>query len=463
MPIFMTKIHYLTVGGWDEHYPTNGVVADWDFFLKCELAGYEMFTDYHTPFYHFAQIATGEVDTEYVNEVIKIIYEINKEDTNKSPETREPIKLIINSIGGLIYDGFGLVDVIELSETPIHTYSHGCVMSMALSIGVVGHYRYASKRTTFMYHESSWGIELEKLKWHIQEVEEGKKMMKMYDEIITSNTNIPLKKLMSIRKTVNKNPTKEGVKIQFILPETLQGDAKATVTQKLQSKLTQGLAQYNLTIENAMRYTKSVRAAAKYLGCSYQHLKPYMKMFKVDENDPNSPTLFDVHLNRHGKGIPKFLPNKRKEPNVKLIFEQGSLPFTKMVLFASQEQLTNKDIDEYMHLSPQRLEGESDHFHDKWKDLYPNIPKNPTNPFAPDPMSPHPPIQPDFWSIPWATKQEFEQLKKEVEDMKKLLIRAKEYDEKTGQPDCEMEEKVALLKKVAELVGVDLSEIFGKK
>ncbi|VDM10415.1 unnamed protein product [Wuchereria bancrofti] len=75
-------------------------------------------------------------------------------------------------------------------------------------------------------------------------------------------------------------------------------------------------------------------------------------------------------------------------------------------------------------------------------------------------MSPHPPIQPDFWSIPWATKQEFEQLKKEVEDMKKLLIRAKEYDEKTGQPDCEMEEKVALLKKVAELVGVDLSEIF---
>jgi hypothetical protein len=76
-------------------------------------------------------------------------------------------------------------------------------------------------------------------------------------------------------------------------------------------------------IENAMRYTKSVRAAARYLGCSYQHLKPFMKNLKVDESDPNSPTLFEIHLNPHGKGIPKNLPNKRKEPNVKRIFTEG--------------------------------------------------------------------------------------------------------------------------------------------
>ena len=73
----------------------------------------------------------------------------------------------------------------------------------------------------------------------------------------------------------------------------------------------------------AMKYTKSIRAAARYLGCSYQHIKPYFKMFKVDETDPNSPTLFDVHLNQHGNGIPKFLPNRRKEPNVKRIFTEG--------------------------------------------------------------------------------------------------------------------------------------------
>jgi hypothetical protein len=77
-------------------------------------------------------------------------------------------------------------------------------------------------------------------------------------------------------------------------------------------------------IETAMRYTKSVRAAAKYLGCSYHHLKPFMKVLKMDDSDPNSLTLFEAHKNQNGKGIPKFLPNKRKEPNVKNIILTGT-------------------------------------------------------------------------------------------------------------------------------------------
>lgn len=77
-------------------------------------------------------------------------------------------------------------------------------------------------------------------------------------------------------------------------------------------------------ILRAMRFTKSNRAAARYLGCSYQHYRPYAKLFRVDESDHTSPTLFEVHKNPSGKGIPKFLPNKRKEPNVKLIFETGT-------------------------------------------------------------------------------------------------------------------------------------------
>jgi hypothetical protein len=48
--------------------------------------------------------------------------------------------------------------------------------------------------------------------------------------------------------SVNKNPTKEGIKVQFVLPQTLEGDAKAETTQKLQAKLNQGLSQYNLTV-----------------------------------------------------------------------------------------------------------------------------------------------------------------------------------------------------------------------
>jgi hypothetical protein len=77
-------------------------------------------------------------------------------------------------------------------------------------------------------------------------------------------------------------------------------------------------------ILRAMRFTKSNRAAARYLGCSYQHYKPYAKLFRIDELDPNSPTLFDTHKNQSGRGIPKFLPDRRREPNVKNIVETGT-------------------------------------------------------------------------------------------------------------------------------------------
>ena len=66
----------------------------------------------------------------------------------------------------------------------------------------------------------------------------------------------------------------------------------------------------------AMKVTKSVRAASRYLNCSYQHLKPYMKSYRLDDNDINSPTLFETHKNQVGKGIPKFLTNHGKGPDL---------------------------------------------------------------------------------------------------------------------------------------------------
>jgi hypothetical protein len=54
----------------------------------------------------------------------------------------------------------------------------------------------------------------------------------------------------------------------------------------------------------AMKHTRSVRAAARYLNCSYQHLKPFMKAYKDEET---GLSLFDLHKNQSGKGIPKFI------------------------------------------------------------------------------------------------------------------------------------------------------------
>jgi hypothetical protein len=54
----------------------------------------------------------------------------------------------------------------------------------------------------------------------------------------------------------------------------------------------------------AMKQTRSIMAAAKYLNCSYQHLKRFMKAYKDEET---GLSLFEIHKNQCGKGIPKFL------------------------------------------------------------------------------------------------------------------------------------------------------------
>jgi len=74
------------------------------------------------------------------------------------------------------------------------------------------------------------------------------------------------------------------------------------------------------SIISAMDKTKSVRAAARYLNCSYQHIKKWMKLYV----DSNGVSLFDAHKNQSGKGIPKFLSVStinKKEPAILDIIE----------------------------------------------------------------------------------------------------------------------------------------------
>lgn len=82
----------------------------------------------------------------------------------------------------------------------------------------------------------------------------------------------------------------------------------------------------------------------------------------------------------------------------------------------------------------------ADHFTDKWQ-------RSPVYaPFF------HPPVN----GTDHVSRLEFEALRKEVADVKELLIKAKDYDARNGEPDCEMADKVELLRKIAKLVGVDL-------
>jgi hypothetical protein len=88
-------------------------------------------------------------------------------------------------------------------------------------------------------------------------------------------------------------------------------------------------------------------------------------------------------------------------------------------------------------------------FPDRWPTI-PTVPSTDTSPRI-------------VISDPEVSKEDFDALRREVLELKKLLLAAKAYDEATGQPDCEMDEKVDLIRRVAEFVGVDVDEVFGSR
>lgn len=90
-----------------------------------------------------------------------------------------------------------------------------------------------------------------------------------------------------------------------------------------------------------------------------------------------------------------------------------------------------------------------DHYHNKWRDPgYQDLFKQITQPTHADLKK---------------VEDKIEALRKEVKEMKELLKRAKIYDEKNNEPNCEIEQKLETLRKVAELVGVNLDELIGSK
>lgn len=57
-------------------------------------------------------------------------------------------------------------------------------------------------------------------------------------------------------------------------------------------------------------------------------------------------------------------------------------------------------------------------------------------------------------------RHEFNKLREDVNEMKELLRKANEYDKRRGEPSCQNEDKLDMLRKIATAVGVDLDEAF---
>lgn len=89
-----------------------------------------------------------------------------------------------------------------------------------------------------------------------------------------------------------------------------------------------------------------------------------------------------------------------------------------------------------------------DHYNDKWKKQIENLPPNTW------------PSSTQAYTIPAITKEEFEELKKDVAELKIWLKEALDYDERIDQSGCENDEKIETLKELAKQLGLDIEDVF---
>lgn len=82
----------------------------------------------------------------------------------------------------------------------------------------------------------------------------------------------------------------------------------------------------------------------------------------------------------------------------------------------------------------------ADHFIDKWS----QPPYQPSQPFVWPSTIPIPPVTNPLTQA-------------EIDELRKLLERAREYDKKNNEPNCELDEKKERLKKLAKDLGYDIA------
>lgn len=109
---------------------------------------------------HGIKLLTNEIDDENCDDVIRFILEANLNGSF------DHLTLIINSPGGYVTSGFGLIDVMAGSKIPVHTVGLGQIASMGLNIFIAGAkgYRTLTPNTLIMSHQwagGRWGKEHE--------------------------------------------------------------------------------------------------------------------------------------------------------------------------------------------------------------------------------------------------------------------------------------------------------------
>lgn len=130
------------------------------------------------------------IDENIIDSMVYHILRYNRLDKGLRPEERKPIYLFINSPGGSVCDGYGLIDAIQSSITPVYTINQALCASMGFLIFLAGHKRYSMKRSEFLMHDGSTAGWDSTAKMKDRMDFETKQLEQMTKEYIMSRTNI---------------------------------------------------------------------------------------------------------------------------------------------------------------------------------------------------------------------------------------------------------------------------------
>ena len=76
-------------------------------------------------------------------------------DAEVDPESRKPIKIFIDTVGGDVQVMWTLINAMKISQTPIYTIVYCTALSAGAHILAAGHKRFAFPGSTILVHSGS--------------------------------------------------------------------------------------------------------------------------------------------------------------------------------------------------------------------------------------------------------------------------------------------------------------------
>lgn len=130
------------------------------------------------------------VDESLVEDFVLYILKWNREDKDIPVEKRRPITLLIHSMGGDVFAGTALVNVLLSSDTPTIGVALGLVASAAYDIYLACDERLAFNNSIFLQHDG--GLDISTSSKKMKEIAEffTRAMAQRDKDLILSRTNM---------------------------------------------------------------------------------------------------------------------------------------------------------------------------------------------------------------------------------------------------------------------------------